>query len=81
MDDSLVYKVGGLSEAGVEIHRPASLVEDDVVAPMEVAKVEGQRCWRLKGQTCCFGQGELAGEGGEGGINVAEAVEEDEDVC
>ena len=47
---------------------------------MEASEVEGERCGCLERYACCFGQGELGAEGGEGDVAVAEAVEEKEDV-
>lgn len=47
---------------------------------MEASEIEGERGGCLERYACCFWEGELGAEGSEGGVSVAEAVEEKEDV-
>jgi hypothetical protein len=56
------------------------LVEHNVIAPVETADVERERFGGLDGDAGGFGEGEALSKGSKGGIGVAEAVEEDQDV-
>jgi hypothetical protein len=47
---------------------------------VEATEVEGQRCGCLYGDACCLGQIQLLTQSREGGIRIAETVQENEDV-
>ncbi|CAI6100413.1 unnamed protein product [Clonostachys chloroleuca] len=80
------HEVPRAREAGISVQLATGLVHEQVVAPVEALSGTGagEQAGRERGGAA-HGDGEdagevhTAGEGGEGGVRVAEAVEEDED--